>query len=136
MENYTIDRDVNLFYVQAESFPLGVGGAFKHLYEIIGNDRLRTVYGISFPDGKGSLIYRAAVEEAFKGEGEKHGCEAFTVHSGIYISEYLKDWKKDESIVGRTFRELLKHPHIDKNGYCLEMYPNENDVRCLVPLEN
>jgi hypothetical protein len=30
---------------------------------------------------------------------------------------------------------LLRDPHIDKQGYCLEIYPNEKDVRCLVPLE-
>jgi hypothetical protein len=93
------------------------------------------VYGISFPNGKGSLVYRAAVEEAFKGEGEKAGCELFIVHRGAYISEYLKDWKKNESIVRRTFHELLKHPHINKNGYCLEMYSNEKDLCCLVPSE-
>jgi hypothetical protein len=50
------------------------------------------------------------------------------------ISAYLSDWKKDESIIGRTFQELLRDRHIDKQGFCLEIYPNEKDVQCLVPL--
>jgi hypothetical protein len=134
MEKYKIEKDIKLFYVQAESFPLGVGGAFKRLNELIGDDKTRLLYGISFPDGAGSIVYRAAVEETSAGEAEKAGCPIFIVRKGDYISAYLRDWKKDESIIGRTFQELLRDPHIDKQGYCLEIYPNEKDVRCLVPL--
>ena len=134
MEKYRIEQDIKLFYVQAESFPLGVGGAFKKLNELIGHNKARLLYGISFPDGAGSLVYRAAVEETSPGEADKAGCPIFMVRKGDYASAYLPDWKKDESIIGRTFQELLRAPHIDKQGYCLEIYPNEKDVRCLVPL--
>jgi hypothetical protein len=134
MEKYPIAKDIKLFYVEADSFPLGVGGAFNRLYQLIGSNTGRIPYGISFPDGKGSLVYRAAIEEAFPGEAEKAGCATFIVRKGEYISEFLTDWKKNESIVGRTFQQLLKDPHIDRNGYCLEIYPNEKDMRCLVPL--
>ena len=134
MEKYKIEQDIRLFYVQAASFPLGVGGAFKKLNELIGHNKSRLLYGISFPDGAGNLVYRAAVEETSPGEGEKAGCPIFVVRKGDYISAYLSDWKKDESIIGRIFQELLRDPHIDKQGYCLEIYPNEKDVRCLVPL--
>jgi hypothetical protein len=134
MEKCKIEQDIKLFYVQADSFPLGVGGAFKKLNELIGHNKSRLLYGISFPDGLGNLVYRAAVEEIFPGEAEKAGCPIFVVRKGDYISAYLSDWKKDESIIGRTFHELLRDPHIDKQGYCLEIYPNEKDVQCLVPL--
>lgn len=134
MEKYKIEQDIKLFYVQAESFPLGVGGAFKKLNELTSHNGARLLYGISFPDGAGSIVYRAAVEETYPGEAEKAGCRVFVVRKGDYISAYLSDWKKDESIIGRTFQELLRDPHIDKQGYCLEIYPNEKDVRCLVPL--
>jgi hypothetical protein len=109
--------------------------AFEKLYGLIDNDRGRQMYGISFPDGKGSLIYRAAVEEAYPGEAQKTSLQTFSVRKGEYISEFLKNWKKDESGIGRTFHELLKYPDIDKTGgYCLEIYQNEKDVLCLVPL--
>ena len=134
MEKYKIEQDIKLFYVQADSFPLGVGGAFKKLNELIGHNKSRLLYGISYPDGVGNLVYRAAVEETSPDEATKAGCPIFVVRKGDYISAYLSDWKKDESIIGHTFQELLRDPHIDKQGYCLEIYPNEKDVRCLVPL--
>lgn len=134
MEKYKIEQDIKLFYVQADSFPLGIGGAFKKLNELIGHNKSRHLYGISFPDGAGSIVYRAAVEEMSPGEAEKAGCPIFLVRKGYYISAYLSDWKKDESIISHTFQELLRDPDIDKQGYCLEIYPNEKDVQCLVPL--
>jgi hypothetical protein len=134
MEKYMIDHDISLMYIQAVSFPLGVGGAFKELEGKLGNNQGRPRYGISFPDGKGGIIYRAAAEEAFDGEAAQAGCEAFIVHKGTFASTYIEDWKKDESSIGHAFNELLKHPQLDKQGYCLEIYPNGNDVRCLVPL--
>ena len=134
MEKYIIDHDISLLYVQAATFPLGVGGAFKELERKLGTNQARPRYGISFPDGKGGILYRAAAEEAFAGEAEQAGCKTFTVRKGAYASIYLADWKKDESSIGRAFNELLKHPQLDKQGYCLEIYPNGNDVRCLVPL--
>jgi len=134
MEPYFIIKDIQLFYVTATSFPNGVGGAFAKLLLLISDAGKRTRYGISRPDGKGQIIYKAAVEESFPGEGAQKGCETFLVKKGRYWSELLVDWKRDESIVGKTFQALLKHPDLDKNGYCLEIYPNEKDVRCLVPL--
>ena len=134
MGKYNIDKDIKVFYVTAISFPEGVGGAFQKLLSFLPKPGDRLLYGISFPDEKGKIIYKAAVEEAFPGEGEQNGCETFTIKKGEYWSELLPDWRKDESIVGKTFQELLKHPDLDKNGYCLEIYPNETDIRCLVPL--
>jgi hypothetical protein len=134
MEKYWIDRDIRVFYVTATSFPEGVGGAFQKLLSFLPKPNERLLYAISFPNERGQIIYKAAVEESFPGEGEQNGCETFLIKKGEYWSELLVDWRKDESIVGKTFQKLLKHPDLDKNGYCLEMYLNEKDVRCLVPL--
>jgi predicted transcriptional regulator YdeE len=134
MENYIVEKDIKLFYVPATSFPAGVGGAYKKLLSLLPAGSQRTQYGISYPNEKGQIIYMAAVEESFPGEGEQLGCKTFLIKKGTYASELLIDWKKDESIIGKTFQKLLKHPDLDKNGYCLEIYPNEKDVRCLVPL--
>jgi hypothetical protein len=134
MEKYYIDKDIKVFYVTATSFPEGVGGAFKKLLSFIPKPNKRLLYAISSPTEKGIIIYKAAVEESFPGEGEQNGCETFLIKKGEYWSELLPDWHRDESIVGKTFQKLLKHPNLDKNGYCLEIYPNEKDILCLVPL--
>jgi len=134
MKTYVIDKDIRLFYVTATSFPEGVGGAFKKLHSLLPAGGQRTQYGISHPDQNSHIIYMAAVEETFRGEGEQLGCKTFLVKKGTYASELLIDWKKDETIIGKTFQKLLKHPELDKKGYCLEIYLNDKDVRCLVPL--
>jgi hypothetical protein len=134
MEEYYIDRDIKVFYVTATSFPEGVGGAFQKLLSFLPKPNERLLYAISYPDEKGKIIYKAAVEESFPGEGEQNNCETFVIKKGKFWSELLVDWRKDESSVGKTFQKLLKHPDLDKSGYCLEIYPNEKDIRCLVPL--
>ncbi|HLK29207.1 MAG TPA: hypothetical protein VKT28_11570 [Puia sp.] len=134
MEKYHIDRDIKVFCVTAVSFPLGVGGAFTKLLSFLPQPNNRLLYAISRPNEKGEIIYKAAAEESFAGEGAKYGCETFVIKKGEYWSEFLPDWRKDESSVGKTFQQLLKHPALDRNGYCLEIYPNEKDIRCLVPL--
>ncbi|WP_143304790.1 transcriptional regulator [Chitinophaga vietnamensis] len=132
MEKYKIERDLHLFYVKASSFPMGVGAAFQQLHALIPDAGKRTAYGISHPDGPQGIVYKAAVEEAFPGEGAEKGCETFLVKKGEYLSEVLTDWKKDESSVGRTFQELLRQSETGPGGYCLEIYSNPTDVRCLV----
>ena len=134
MEKYYIDKDIKVFYVTATSFPAGVGGAFQKLLSFLPTPNERLLYAISSSNEKGVIIYKAAVEESFPGEGEQNGCETFVIKKGEYWSELLPDWRRDESIVGKTFQKLLRHPDLDKSGYCLEIYPNEKDIRCLVPL--
>jgi len=134
MEKYNIDRDIKVFYVTATSFPEGVGRAFQKLLSFLSMPNDRLLYAISSINEKGMIIYKAAVEESFPGEGQQNGCETFVIKKGEYWSELLPDWRKDESIVGKTFQMLLSHPNLDKSGYCLEIYPNEKDIRCLVPL--
>lgn len=135
MENFTIKKDISVLYVQAVSFPMGVGGAFVKLHALLPDGSSRQLYGISNPDASYQIIYRAAAEAAYPGESEELGCETFIIKKGIYTSIYLPHWKQDETSVGRAFQELLKHPDIHPQGYCLEIYVGENDVRCLVPLK-
>jgi len=134
MEKFILDKDIKVFFVKATSFPMGVGGAFHTLQSFMPQGDKRILYGISHSDGNGDIIYMAAVEESFPGEGVQNGCETFLIKKREYASEILHDWRSDENIVGRTFQKLLKEPRLDPNGYCLEMYINKKDVRCLVPL--
>jgi hypothetical protein len=134
MEKYNIENDISVFYVKAATFPLGIGGAFAQLHALLPEEGDRQLYGISNPNGSEGIIYRAAAKEAYPGEGSQKGCETFLIRKGTYISLYLADWKKDEPSIGRTFQKLLTYPGIDPKGYCLEIYENETDVRCLVLL--
>ena len=133
MEKFEIEKDITALCVQATSFPMGVGGAFSTLSKQLGGDNNRQLYGISHPASNGVIIYRAAAEEKYPGEGKEKGLETFLIRKGNYISFYLTDWKKDELNIGRSFSKLLAYPGIDHNGYCLEIYDGDN-VRCLVPL--
>jgi predicted transcriptional regulator YdeE len=134
MEKYLNEQDIKVLYVQAASFPMGVGGAFQKLHSLVPDAATRTHYGISHMNEHGQIVYKAAVEESFAGEAEKLGCETLIIRKGTYASKLLIDWKKDESIIGKTFQKLLQHPELDKKGYCLEIYKNGKDVLCLVPL--
>lgn len=134
MDEYTIDRDIKVLCVKAASFPEGVQMAHKKLHSLFPSPG-RTFYGISYPDKDGNIIYKAATEETYDGEAEKLNLETFTIRKGQYISDLLKEWYKEEALVGKTFKKLLSDPGIDKNGYCLEIYLNERDMRCLVPLD-
>ena len=134
-DEYYIDKDITVLCKTAASFPAGIQKAHKDLHSLLSSSEQRMFYGISYPDRDGNIIYKAAAEQVNKGEAEKLNLEKFTIRRGKYISEVLKDWRKDETSVGKTFRKLLSDPRIDKKGYCLEIYFSENDMRCLVPLD-
>ena len=132
---YLIDKDRNVLCITASSFPQGVQKAHRDLRSMLPPSEPRTFYGISYPDKKGNILYKAAADELRQGEAEKLNLETFVIRKGEYIGEVLEDWCKDESLVGKTFKKLLSDQRIDKNGYCLEIYLNEKDMRCLVPLD-
>jgi hypothetical protein len=134
-EEYFIDKDIKVICTTASSFPEGVQMAHKKLHSLFPATQRRTFYGISHPDKSGNIIYKAAADELNEGEAAQFNLERFTIRKGNYISEVLRDWVKDEMSVGKTFRKLLSDQRIDKKGYCLEIYLNDNDMRCLVPLD-
>src|ERR1700712_3430863 len=136
MDKFIIEEAITAIYVKAETFPLGVGGAFKKLHELISEPDKRQLYGISNPENGGGIIYRAAAAEAYPGEGKENGFDTFVIRAGTYISLYLTDWRKDESSVGKAFRQLLSYPGINPKGYCLEIYKGDKDVHCLVSLKD
>jgi len=132
---FSIDRDIKVVCVTASSFPEGVQAAHQKLHAALPGSKSKNFYGISYSDKNGNIIYKAAAEETHTGEAEKLGLETFVIRKGKYISQLLSNWRQDEMAVGNTFKKLLSDPRIDKNGYCLEIYVNEKDMRCLVPLD-
>ena len=134
MEKYIIEKDIKTFYVAATSFPDGVLKAHQTLHTMLPSTKGRNFFGISFPGENRSIIYRAAVEESYAGEAEKYNCETFIIRKGTYMSQTIKDFMKDVGAVAKTFQQLLAHPQLDQNGYCLEIYPNQTDMICMVKL--
>jgi hypothetical protein len=135
MEYYQLYKDIKTVSVTASSFPDGVLTAFKKLHESVPGSSTRRVFGISRPEGTG-IIYRAAMEQVDDQEAEILGLDVFLIPKGTYIGIEIPDFMNRIPEIGGSFKELLAHPDIDPNGFCLEMYLGETDVRCMVKLEN
>src|SRR6478752_6506240 len=106
MEIYTLKKDMEIFCVTARSFPYEIKQAFGALINLLSSIEGRTFFGVAFEDENGDMIYKAAVLESFEGEAEKLGCEKFIIEKGDYLTETIKDWKKDESQIGLTFKKF------------------------------
>jgi hypothetical protein len=132
MEKYNIDKDINVVCITAATFPNGVMAAHQAVHAKYPGGNNRRFFGISRPDRTGTIIYKAAAE-LLPGE-TADGLETFTIKKGTYLGRYIHNFMSDVQQVGSTFREILGQPGLDPNGYCLEIYEGENDVRCLVGL--
>jgi hypothetical protein len=136
MGNFIIEKDIHAFYVAADSFPNGVLKAHQTLQKLIADKEHRTFYGLSRPDEKGIIQYKATVEEIAQGEAEKLHCEKIVIKKGSYSSAYISDYMNQVNLIGDTFMKLLKHPNLDPEGYCVEEYVGKDDMRCLVRLKD
>lgn len=134
MEKFTLEDDIKVFCETAKSFPDGIMKAHQELHSIIPSSAERKYFGISRLNGKGIIIYKAAAEEIYQGEAEELGCEKFMIESGPYISLLIEDYLGDIQLIGKAFQLLTAYPGIDPEGYFIEWYLNEKDVRCMVKL--
>lgn len=136
MEIKNLPEDINVLYIKAESFPMGIKAAHERLHLIANEEDKRRYFGISWLNKNNEIEYLSAAEELYPGERDNYGCSTFTIRKGEYISETLEDWCNTSGRVAQVFQEMLKHPDLDKNGYCLEIYLNETDMECLVKLQD
>jgi hypothetical protein len=135
MEVVNIPHDIKVFYITAKSYPEGIGDAHNQLRVKFNNAVERKYYGISYPE-RDKIVYKAGTEEIFEGEGKDYDCETFIIRKGDYVSITLKNWLKDDTMIERAFAQLLNNSEVDENGYCLEVYLNELDIQCMVPLKS
>ena len=135
MEPYYLDHDITLLCLKADSFPDGVMAAWERLFSLLGSGEGRHAFGISWSDGKGGIIYKAAVAERFAGEAEQLGFESHIVKKGEYSSIFIPDFASDMQSFSRAFSELITDPRLDPEGMCVEMYPTHESVRCMVRLD-
>lgn len=134
MEQIKLEKNIQVMCIQASSFPQGVLEAHQQLHRQFEHKEDRQFVGISYRDANQQIIYKAGVE-MLQDEKLLPGTEAFEIRKGIYLSEFLSNFRADVQVIGKTFTEMLKHPELDPNGYCLEYYVGEDDVRCMVPLD-
>lgn len=134
MTTYQIEQDITVYCLTATSFPAGIKPVYDKLHELYPPENGRTYFGISWPDGKGSLTYKAAVKLNETDTIPGAPFEAFIIRKGNYLGENITNFMSDVTSIGRLFQQMIQEPGIDPNGYCLEMYLNPTDVRCMVKL--
>ena len=132
IEVYHLNSNIKVFYITASSFPDGIEEAFNTLHSLLPSLEGREFFGISSPSQDGVIVYKAAVAELKSGEGEQYGCETFMIPKGEYIGTPVSRFRKDISVISKTFKTLLSDPEIDAHGFCLEVYLSEDDVMCMV----
>ena len=134
METITLENDIPLITVKAESFPAGILEAHRALHSRVPFTGKRRYFGISRPDRAGIITYWAGAEELQTGEAEKFNCEAAVIRKGPYAVIALQDYAQNPSIISETFDKLLKLPNLRPDGYCVEWYFGK-DMKCMVPLQ-
>lgn len=135
MNTYTIEKEIRCFRVKAASFPEGVLAAHQQLHKLFAFDGQRRFFGISRPEGGAKISYWAGAEKMDGDTVHDSGLEEFIIPAGRYYGKDISNFRKDIPEIGRTFQQLLMHPQLDHNGFCLEWYYNMEDVRCMVPLK-
>ena len=134
METLYLNNDVHVFYITVKSFPTGITDAFKALENLDPSICERPFYGIFHEDENGNMIYRAAVEERYKGEAETYGCNTFVISHGNYLAVTIKHFMKRIEVIPEAFDLLGKQPGIDVSFPAIEWYRNEEEVVCMVKL--
>jgi hypothetical protein len=135
MENFILNEDIKVFCETASSFPDGVLAVHQKMHSIASFTPERKYFGLSRPNEKGAIVYKAGAAELFPGELEKYKLEEIIVKKGNYISFVVRDFMNDISAIGQTFQKMLSSTDIDPQGWCVEWYFNEKDVRCMVRLK-
>ena len=127
---------INVFYIEAIDFPTGITESYQKLWEITGFKFDRRFFGISYMWEDSKIRYLASAEELTEWEWEILWADwTFYIKPWNYRYIDLADYRNDIALIKKTFDTLLKEPDIDSNWYCLEMFLNENDLRCLVLLK-
>jgi hypothetical protein len=130
-----IPNDITVFYIAATSFPDGIMAAHQKLHALVPFSTDRKYYGISRPEN-GIIEYKAATEETTPGDAEQYGCPALVLKKGNYICMTLHDYMQELTAIRKAFDKLLVTPDIDPEGYCVEWYIGNKDVKCMVRLKD
>jgi hypothetical protein len=133
MEEIMLDQDIKVFTIAARSFPEGVMEAHTKLHSMVPFSSERRYFGLSRPEN-GQIVYKAAAETLTQDETQEINLENMVIKRGTYMSIMIEDFMKDIQRIGEAFKEILTHPAIDPEGYCVEWYIKDKDLKCMVRL--
>lgn len=136
METFQLKENINVVFIKAPLFPDDVPATYEKLKALLPAQPNRRYFGISQPDQTGKIQYKAAAEILPEDEINTSTMEHFCIEKGTFIGQYIVNHFQDSNSIGHCYQRLLKHPKLDPNGYCLELYKNYDDldVHCLVRL--
>jgi hypothetical protein len=133
MEHYELAQDIKVYCVRSESFPEGVLTAHQELHKLVPYSSDRKYFGLSRPK-MGIINYSAAAEELHEGELSSLKLQDHIIPKGKYHSITIHNFMEDISAIGKAFEQLVSMPDIDPDGYCVEWYLSDKDVRCMVKI--
>lgn len=136
METINFEKDITVMYKTASSFPDGIMAAHKALHAVVPFSADRNHYGVSRPENGYTIVYRAGADELIPGEASSLQLETLILRKGNYIAITIEDFMSDVDSIGKAFQELLEQPGLDPQGYCVEHYYRDKDVRCMIRLED
>jgi hypothetical protein len=133
MKTVELEKDIKVFYITASSFPEGIKEATDKLHSLFPFSEKRKIFGLSRPEDSRGIVYRAAAEELEAGEAERLNCETLIIKKGRYHSITIHDFRKDIMAIDSAFKELLKQPDLDPEGFCVEWYgTTDQSVNCMI----
>lgn len=132
MQEQIIEKDIHVLCARAASFPDGIMSAFRLLEKLDPEYCKRDFYGLSRGDMSGGIVYWACVRSSTPEENHP-ALESRVIKEGTYACVEVTNFRKNTSLIGEAFRGLLKHPRLDPQGYCVEIY-GASSVSCMVRL--
>ena len=133
LETMIIEKDIKVYYVTANSFPEDILTAHQTLHSKIPFSKERRYFGLSRPEKENDgIVYKAAAEQIQDDLEKDYQLDTFIIEKGTYKCITISNYKGDPQSITKAFQELTALANIDPNGYCLEWYFNEEDVRCMV----
>lgn len=135
MNTCSIEQDIEVYCITADSFPDGVKAAHEQLHSLIPFSNERKYFGISFPGKDDAIIYKAAANELNEGELQQHSLEKMTIKKGDYLFIDIENYMKNIPAFESAFNALTADKRIDPNGFCVEWYKEEQLCRCMVKMK-
>ena len=135
-KEFNLHADIKVFGFLVNSFPAGIGDAFDILIQKTGDCAgARNYYGLSeLKDDK--MAYYALAEEKFPDEAEKYNYKKFTIEKGDYLTIAVSEWQKKTNCIKDVFSEIIQDSRVNKTKPAIEWYVNENEMMCLVQMNN
>jgi hypothetical protein len=131
MEIFTLNKELYLYGKQVPTFPNGIKEAFDELIALVPDGMQRSHFGLSYMEHE-KVIYHAASEEKYPGEGKKLNCREYIVEKGTYLSVTIIDWMQKINAIKEVFHELMQDERVDLTKWCVEWYKSDEEMMCMV----